>query len=237
MTKTDLGTGAKTGMTVDEALAALGSDPDKAAEMARHHKVGRAYLGVTTPAIEAVAKTWRETLDLDARLALAADLWASDVHEGRIAAARLLTQARIRPDDSAAWDMITAWVPACDGAAIAEQVAIAGQKRLVAEPARFDALADWVTADHLWTRAAVLAFTLPWTKQNNPKPADLALRDRALDWAGRLAGDPHKVIQTALVDWLASLAKHDPAIAQAFVDRHGAAMKPYALKSARHRLG
>ncbi|WP_322892046.1 MULTISPECIES: DNA alkylation repair protein [unclassified Yoonia] len=224
-------------MTVDDALAVLGTDPAKAAEMARHHKVDRAYLGVTTPAIDAVAKGWRETLDLEARLALAADLWASDVHEGRIAAAKLLTQARIRPDDSAAWDMIASWVPECDGPAIADQVAIAGQKRLVADPARFDALAPWVKADHLWTRAAVLALTLPWTKQNNPKATDLALRDRALDWAGQLAGDPHKVIQTALVDWLASLAKHDPATAQAFVDRHATVLKPYALKSARHRLG
>jgi hypothetical protein len=37
------------GMTVDDALAALGSDPAKAAAMARHHKVDRAYLGVTPP--------------------------------------------------------------------------------------------------------------------------------------------------------------------------------------------
>ncbi|WP_019955738.1 DNA alkylation repair protein [Yoonia vestfoldensis] len=224
-------------MTVDDALSALGTDPAKAAEMARHHKVERTYLGVSTPAINAIVKDWRDALDLEARLGLAAELWASDVHEGRIAAAKLLTQARIRPDDAGAWDMIVAWVPQCDGPAIAEQVAIAGQKRLVADPARFDALEPWVAADHLWTKAAVLAFTLPWTKQNNPKAAHLALRDRALDWAGQLAGDPHKVIQTALVDWLASLAKHDPATAQAFVDRNGAALKPYALKSARHRLG
>ncbi|MFN3663584.1 DNA alkylation repair protein [Yoonia sp.] len=224
-------------MTLDDALAAFGNDPDKAADMARYHKVDRTYLGVPTPAIDAMVKDWRNTLDLDARLALAAALWASDVHEGRIAAAKLLTQARIRPDDSAAWDLITTWVPDCDGTAIADQVGIAGQKRLVADPARFDILSDWVTSDHLWTRRAVLVFTQPWTKQNNPKPADLALRETALDWAGMLASDSHKVIQTTLVDWLAGLAKHDATRAAAFVDQHGAAMKGYALKSARHKLG
>ena len=224
-------------MNAEDALAAFGTNAEKAAEMARHHKVDRPYLGVATPDIEIVTKGWRTALDLDARLALAADLWASDVHEGRIAAARLLTQARIRPDDGAAWDMIVAWVPDCDGPTITDQVAVAGQKRLVADPARFDVLEAWAISDHLWTKAAVLAMTLPWTKQNNLKPADLALRDRALGWAGGLAADPHKVIQTALVDWLASLAKHDPACAAGFVDRHAAAMKPYALKSARHRLG
>ena len=224
-------------MKVDDALATFGTDPVKAADLARYHKVDRAYLGAQTPAIDAAVKDWRATLDLDARLVLAADLWASDVHEGRIAAAKLLTQARIRPDDSAAWDLIASWVPDCDGAAIADQVGIAGQKRLVADPARFDALDAWVTSDHLWTRRAVLLFTQPWTKQNNPKATDLALRDRALGWAATLAADPSKAIQTALVDWLASLAKHDPACAAGFIDAKGAAMKSYAVKSARHKLG
>ena len=226
-------------MTPDDAIALLqaAGDPAKAADMARHHKVDRAYLGVATPAIDAMVKDWRAALNLDARLALAAGLWDSDVHECRIAAAKLLTQARIRPDDAAAWGLIAAWVPDCDGVAIADHVGIAGQKRLVADPARFDQLSAWVTSDHLWTRRAVLIFTQPWTKQNNPKPADLALRDRALGWAAVLAADPHKVIQTALVDWLAGLAKHDAACAAAFMDQHGGAMKSYAVKSARHKLG
>ena len=38
-------------------------------------------------------------------VALAAGLWDSDIHEARVAAAKLLTQARIRPDD-AVWDVL-----------------------------------------------------------------------------------------------------------------------------------
>jgi 3-methyladenine DNA glycosylase AlkD len=224
-------------MTLDDALAALGTDSAKATDMARYHKVDRAYLGVPTPTIDAVVKGWRDDLDLDARLALAAALWASDVHEGRIAAAKLLTQARIRPDDSAVWDMIVAWVPDCDTLAIADAAAVAGQKRLVTDSARLTLLADWVASSHLWTRHAVLAMTLPWAKMSNPKATNLAEREIILDHAGQLARDPQKVIQTALVDWLASLAKHDPARAAAFLAQHGDAMKPYARKSAQHRLG
>jgi len=224
-------------MILDDALAALGTDAAKAADMARYHKVERAYLGVATPAIDALVKEWRSTLDMDTRLALAAELWASDVHEGRIAAAKLLTQARIRPDDTAAWDLIAAWVPDCDTLAIADAVAVAGQKRLVADPTRLTVLSDWVASDHLWSRYAVLAMTLPWAKISNPKAADLAQRDMIMGWAGQLASDTHKRIQTTLVDWLASLAKHDPTRATTFMARHGDAMKSYARKSAQHKLG
>jgi hypothetical protein len=37
------------------------------------------------------------------RIALAQGLWASDIYEARIAAAKLFLQARIRPDDTPAW--------------------------------------------------------------------------------------------------------------------------------------
>ena len=118
-------------MNVQDALAQLGSDPANQARMATYHKVDRPYLGVPNAVIDAAVKDWRAALDLEARLALASALWDSNVHEGRIAAAKLLTQARIRPDDTAAWDLICAWVPDFDCWTIADQVAIAGQKRLV----------------------------------------------------------------------------------------------------------
>ena len=38
-------------------------------------------------------------------------LWDSDIHEARIAAAKLLTQARIREDDTAVWAEFLRWVP------------------------------------------------------------------------------------------------------------------------------
>jgi hypothetical protein len=38
------------------------------------------------------------------RVALARALWDSDVHEGRMAAARLLTQARIKTGEVLVWE-------------------------------------------------------------------------------------------------------------------------------------
>ena len=49
--------------------------------------------------------------------------------EARLAAAKLLTQARIRPDQEA-WDLIKSWVPDFDSWAIADHACMAGQRRV-----------------------------------------------------------------------------------------------------------
>lgn len=211
------------------------ANPEKAAEMAAYHKVPRRYLGVSVPQIDDLTDRWRAECSLEDRIALASDLWRTDIHEARIAAAKLLTQARIRPDDSA-WALIQSWVPEFDAWAIADHASIAGQKRLTADPSRIDSLEVWITSPHMWTRRAALVMTLPWTKQNFPKPQDLAVRARVLDWCAQLAGDPDWFIQKAVAWWVRDLSKHDPATAQGFLDQHGARLKPFALKEAARHL-
>lgn len=224
-------------MSPDAALAALAEHavPKKAAEMAAYHKVDRPYLGVANPVVDDVCRIWRADLTLEARLTLAAALWDRNVHEGRIAAAKLLTQARIHPDDGA-WALIASWVPDFDGWAVADSASIAGQKRLVADPARLDDVETWTTAPHIWTRRAALVITLPWTKQNHPKPAELAARERVLGWAAGLAADHDWFIQKALAGWLRDLSRHDGARTLAFLGEHGHAMKPWAVREAARHL-
>jgi 3-methyladenine DNA glycosylase AlkD len=213
------------------------ANPQKAAEMQAYHKVPRDYLGVTNPQIDDLADRWRAELSLDDRLTLAADLWRTDIHEARIAAAKLLTQARIRPDD-AAWELIQTWVPDFDAWAIADHVSIAGQKRLVADPNRIDTVETWVTSPHMWTRRAALVMTLPWTKQNFPKPEELAVRDRVLGWCAALTADPDWFIQKAVAWWVRDLSKHDAPRARNFLETHGERLKPFARKeAARHLMG
>jgi 3-methyladenine DNA glycosylase AlkD len=225
-------------MTPDIALEQLRSvgDATKAAEMARYHKVERPYLGVANPVIDDMVKEWRAAVDLETRLALAAGLWDSNTHEARVAAAKLLTQARLRPDDQAAWNLIVSWVPDFDAWAIADHVSIAGQKRLVADPTRLDEVENWTTADHMWTRRAAMVMTLPWTKQNHPKPAEIAARDRVLGWAAAYVADHDWFIQKSIAWWLRELSKHDPARVRAFLDTYGADMKPFAVKEAARKL-
>ena len=226
-------------MTLNEALEALESriEPGRAEQMAAYHKAKRRYLGIPTPAVNELAKSWRRSLEVPARVRLSRQLWDTDIFEARQAAAKLLTQARIRPDD-AAWDLIQSWLPDFDSWAIADHAAIAGQRRLVARPARLDEVEEWTRSPHMWTRRAALVFTLPWTRQNHPKPEELAARDRILGWAAGYVDDPEWFIQKAVAWWLRDLSKHDAARACAFLEKFGDRMKPFARKeAARHLQG
>ncbi len=224
-------------MTSEQALAdleALGG-ADRASAVAAYHKTPRRCLGVPVPQITDLATGWRAGLDLPGRLALARALWDSDIHEARVAAAKLLTQARIRPDQ-AVWDLIASWVPEFDGWAIADHACDAGERRLIADPSRLDEVEGWTESPQLWTRRAALVITLPWTKQNHPSAADLAIRDRVLGWAAGYVADPDWFIQKAVAWWLRDLSRHDPARVAAFLSEHGAAMKGFARKEAGRHL-
>ena len=217
-----------------EELRSL-AHPEKAAGMASYHKAPRTYLGISVPQITDLSKTWRAELDVEARVALADALWQSDIHEARIAAAKLLTQARLRPDEGA-WALICSWVPDFDAWAIADHACDAGQRRLLADPSRIDTVETWTTSEAMWTRRAALVITLPWTKQNNPKPQELEVRDRVLGWAATYVDDQQWFIQKAIAWWLRELSKHDARRVIAFLDAHGDRMKPFARKEAAKHL-
>ena len=224
-------------MTPAEALAQIEAraNPERARGAKAYHKAERVYLGVPNPDLNALATDWRRALDVDARVALADGLWRSDVFEARVAAAKLITQARIRPD-AAVWELIMSWASDFDSWAIADHACMAGQKRLLADPSRLDQVADWTQSEHMWRRRAALVITLPWTKQNTPKPQDLVIRDRVLGWAAGFVTDHTWFIQKAIGWWLRDLSKHDPARVVSFLAQHADAMKPFAVKEARKYL-
>lgn len=224
--------------SVEEALDALRArvEAGRAAQMAAYHKQEREVMGLPVPALNELTQGWRRQLSVEERVALARALWESDIFEARIAAAKLLTQARIRPDE-AVWELIASWVPDFDSWAIADHACQAGQRRLLAVPARIDEVERWTRSDHMWTRRAALVITLPWTKQNHPTAGDLEIRDRVLGWAAGYVPDRDWFIQKAIAWWLRDLSKHDPARVRHFLDRHGAGMKPFARREAAKYLG
>lgn len=224
-------------MTPEIAIKALRQHAveGKALQMAAYHKSKRPFLGVANPMIDAEVKEWRSGLDIDGRVKLADGLWRSNIHEARIAATKLLTQARINPDE-AVWTLIKSWVPTFDAWAIADHACTAGRKRLEADPSRLDEVELWTKSPHMWTRRAALVITLPWTKQNNPKPADLEIRERVLGWAAGYVDDTNWFIQKSISWWLRDLGKHDPDRTRAFVATYGERMKPFAVKDAVRKL-
>lgn len=220
-------------MTPEEALDQIQAhaDVERAAGAKAYHKSDRLHLGVPNPVLNDLSKQWRQALDVPTRVALADGLWQTDIYEARVAAAKLLTQARIRPDEDA-WTLIASWVPDFDSWAIADHACMAGQKRLVADPTRVDQVEAWTSSDHMWTRRAALVITLPWTKQNNPKPQDIEIRDRVLGWAAAYVPDQTWFIQKAIAWWVRELSKHDIPRTTKFLATHGDAMKPFARREA-----
>jgi 3-methyladenine DNA glycosylase AlkD len=219
---------------ITKALAALNAlaDPAKAVEVAAYHKAARPYLGVSVPQIEDLVANWRAEASLDARITLAADLWRTDIHEARVAAAKLLTQARLKPSDENAWALICTWVPNFDAWAIADHACKAAEKRIMADPSRLDDVESWTTSTNMWTRRAALVATLPFAKLNHPKPDETAARDRILDWASVYTQDRDWFIQKAVAWWVRDLSKHDAPRAAQFLAEHGHLMKAFARNEA-----
>ena len=67
---------------------------------------------------------------------------------------------------------------------------------------------------------------------NHANPADLAIRDRVLDWAAGYVGDKDWFIQKVVAWWLRDLSKHDAPRAVGFLAEHGPYMKTWARKEA-----
>lgn len=211
-------------------------DAERAKGLAEHHKLPREYLGVSNGVLGDLAQAWRQGLDLTARLALADDLWKTNIFEARIVAAKLLTQARIRPDDGAVWELILSWMPDFDSWAIADQVMTAAQKRLVADPSRIETVAGWTTSDDHWIKRAAIIIALPFAKQNHPSEVELAIRIRVLGWAASYVQDADWTLQKSVAWWLRDLSKHDPERVQYFLSNHAQHMKPFARKEAAKHL-
>lgn len=218
-----------------EAMRAI-ADPADAAAQAAYHKSVREHLGVRNPAIDGFVKEWRASLDGAGRVALAEGLWRTDIHEARIAAGKLLTQARIRENEAEVWALISSWVPAFDAWAISDHAASAGARRLSAHPERLDEVETWTTADNMWARRAALIFTLPWAKGRHPDDNDRARRERILGWAAGYATDHDWFIQKAIGWWLRTLSKHDAARVSEFLVAHGETLKPFARREAEKYL-
>ncbi|SIS74649.1 DNA alkylation repair protein [Phaeovulum vinaykumarii] len=217
-----------------EALRGQGTQA-RAEAAAAQHKVARLYLGVPVPEIDALVAEWRAAHDIDGRVALAQALWQSDIHEARIAAAKLLTQARLRPD-TAVWDCVAGWVDDFDAWAIADHAAKAIDRRLQADPGRIEVVETWLDSANPWAQRAALVATLPWTRQNFPKPRDLEIRDRVLGWAARLAEARDPLLQRAVAWWLRDLSRHDPDRVTAWLVEHGDRLRPFARREATRHL-
>ncbi|MEO1139550.1 MAG: DNA alkylation repair protein [Pseudomonadota bacterium] len=224
-------------MTPADALDELRAriEPGRAEGMQAYHKVPRQYLGVTNPVLNDLAMQWRRALPLENRVSLSKALWETDIFEARLIAAKLLTQARLAPDDQV-WALITSWLPDFDSWAISDHAMMAGQKRLMADLSRLDEIETWTTSHSHWIRRAAVVITLPLAKINRPKPNETTGRERILGWATAYVQDPEWFIQKSVAWWLRDLSKHDADRVRVFMAENGRHMKRFARKEAEKYL-
>lgn len=235
---TAVASGNRVPQTADGILAALAAagDPDRAAKMAAYHKAARRYLGVAVPGIAAIVTAARRQMPEAERPAVAQAMWQTDIHEARVAAARLLQMRRPKADDAPAWRAFVTWVPDFDAWAIADHACKAGEAMIVARPERVSEIDGWTTAPSIWVRRAAVVVTLPFARMAAPDPMQAEIRDRVLGWLADYAGQPDWFMQKSVSWWLRTLGQHDPDRVRSFLAAHGDRMKPFARKDAARRL-
>lgn len=232
------GTAENSAIRPDAALAALEANGNlqKADEMAVYHKASRRYLGLPMATIDSLVAEWRRDTSTAERVALAGGLWDSDVHEARIAATKLLTQARIPVDEPLVWHEVKRWVPTFDAWATSDHACKVAERRLIAVPDRLDEVESWTGDPNKWVRRAALVSTLPWSKMVYPTEEERAERERILGWAAGYVRDGDWFIQKAIAWWLRTLSIRDPKRVLTFLDGPGAELKGFARREALRRM-
>ena len=182
------------------------------------------HWGVPLPGMDAAIRETLGDLKQDEALTLCRRLWREPVWDLKIVAGRMLALKSIEPDDEV-WAFVTERLAELDGWAVADNLAMAGSRCLVADPRRLDAVEGWTLSPHLWTRRAALVFTLPWTKEKRHP-------ERMLGWAARLADDRQWFIQKAVGWWLRELSKRDPKRVRRFLKEHGPKLTGVARREA-----
>jgi 3-methyladenine DNA glycosylase AlkD len=207
-------------------LQALRARADaKRAEWERAYQKSRwEHWGVPLPGMDAAIRETLGDLTQKEALSLCVRLWREPVWDLKIVAGRILAGKAIEPNDRV-WAFVTERLAELDGWAVADNLAMAGSRCLVAEPGRLDAVEAWIESSHLWTRRAALVFTLPWTKEKRDP-------ERMLGWAARLAEDRQWFIQKAVGWWLRELSKRDPKRVRRFLKEHGPKLTGVARREA-----
>jgi 3-methyladenine DNA glycosylase AlkD len=163
-----------------QALRPLG-DPKRAEWEKGYQKSRWDHWGVPLPGMDAAIGETLGDLTQNQALELCRRLWREPVWDLKIVAGRILARKSIEPD-AEVWAFVTERLADLDGWAVADNLAMAGSRCLIADPSWLDAVEAWIENPHLWTRRAALVFTLPWAKEKRDP-------ERMLGWAALLAED------------------------------------------------
>ena len=187
-------------------------DPDRAARDRAANRTDRETLGVPAEALNEIAAGVRQAEGIDRRVLLADALWRDGRHDARVLAAKLLTQARIRPDDGP-WSLLERWMHDVDCRAISDAVAAATARRLAADLSRLALLDDWLSAASPWTRRTGGESIRFLAKARHPSEVEARARAEVVARLAPLTADTRPVIARSVEAFRRDLARHDPEAA------------------------
>lgn len=203
-------------------------DPKRAAVLARFFKTGPGeygegdcFLGITVPALRELARAHDEV-----PLPEVARLLRSPWHEARLLALLMLVRrfargdARVRARVHSLYLRQTRYINNWDLVDLSAPAIVGGFEEC-RDRMRLRALAR---SPSVWERRIAMLATQYAIRQRRFGPA--------LDIATRLVGDPHDLIHKAVGWMLREIATRDRAAAEAFLQRHAAAMPRTMLRYA-----
>lgn len=208
-------------------LQSLGSK-ERAVADRRYHKSQREHWGVSVPDCNKFAINLSQGLSHRKMIALARALWATNLFDPMVCAAKILSQPKILPSQEV-WNTIVYFLRQVDGWALEDHLAHIAWKCILYDEHLLDELEQWTMQDNFWMRRATLVYTLPYAKPGrNP--------ERMLQWAASYALDPQWFIQKAIGWWLRVLGEHNPKRVVLFLTAHGHQLKGVAKKEATRKL-
>lgn len=203
-------------------------EANRASADQRYHKSHRVHWGVPVPACDQLAKTLCKQMNEPELIALAQDLWNTNLFDPMVCAAKMLSFPRLKPSKEL-WQTIRNFLNQVDGWALEDHLAHVAWKCILADYSLLDELEEWTKHSNFWMRRAALVYTLPFAKPGqNP--------ERMLGWASTYAADPEWFIQKAIGWWLRVLGEHNPNRVAIFLNIHWEKLKGVARKEATRKL-
>lgn len=204
------------------------ANPIRAVADQRYHKSVREHWGVAVPQCDKLAKSFAQGLNEEELIALAENLWMTNLFDPMMCASKILSLTRVKPSPLL-WKTIKKFLKNVDGWALEDCLAHAAWKCILANETLLDDLEKWTTHPNFWMRRATLVYTLPFAKKGkNP--------DRMLEWASIYSTDSEWFMQKAIGWWLRVLGEHNPERVLVFLKTHWPHLKSVARKEATRKL-
>lgn len=118
----------------------------------RYHKSSREHWGVSVPVCDKLTRTLCKDIADKELITMAKDLWATDLFDPMVCAAKMLSFPRLKPSKEL-WKTVRNFLNQVDGWALEDHLAHIAWKCILADNSLLDELEEWTKHSNFWMRA------------------------------------------------------------------------------------